>query len=70
MFSVYTLLGQKVRTFNQGGMDPGYYRLEWDGNNEAGKPVGSGVYLYRIEAAPLDGGTTGFVQVKKMLLLK
>ncbi len=68
--SVYTLLGQKVRTFNQGGMDPGYYRLEWDGNNEAGKPVGSGVYLYRIEAAPLDGGTTGFVQVKKMLLLK
>ena len=67
---IYSLLGQEVKVLIDGEKDPGYYRIEWDGRNEAGQTVGSGVYFYRVEAIPLGGRTTGFVQVRKMLLLK
>lgn len=62
--SIYNILGQKVCTLvNEARKPAGYYRVEWDGKNEAGQAVGSGVYFYRLEAG-------GFTETRKMLLLR
>jgi hypothetical protein len=42
----------------------------WNGTNSKGTMASSGVYFYRITAAPVDGKTQSFTQVKKMLLMK
>jgi len=41
----------------------GYYVAHWDGKDDQGSELGSGVYVYRIEAGE-------FVNLKKMLVLK
>ena len=48
--SIYDTLGQKVRTLVDAQQAPGRYRLQWDGRTDAGIPVGSGVYMYRLVA--------------------
>ncbi len=60
---VYSLLGSKIRTLVSEEMEAGYHQTEWDGRNEAGVPVTSGVYLYRFSAGD-------FLMVRKMILLK
>ncbi len=60
---VFNLLGQKVRTLVNDQLRAGFQRVEWDGKDDNGAEVASGVYLYRIKA-----GT--FVESKKMMLLK
>ncbi len=40
---LYTLAFERVKTLSESG-----YRAEWDATNEAGQPVASGVYLYKI----------------------
>jgi hypothetical protein len=62
--TVYDLTGQVVRTLVSGQyMTAGSYQSVWDGRNEAGIRVGSGVYLYRLEAG-------AFAAMKKMTLLQ
>jgi flagellar hook assembly protein FlgD len=60
---VYNILGQRVRTLVNAPMTAGRYSIAWDGRNEAGSVLSSGVYFYRLQA-----GATALV--KKMLLLK
>ncbi len=60
---IYNLLGQRVRTLVKERTEPGQYRVKWDGLNDDGYGVASGIYLYRFEAAD-------FTKVKKMILLK
>ena len=55
---VYDVLGKEVANLVNQEMATGYYSIDFDGSN-----LGSGVYFYRIESA-------GFVQTKKMLLIK
>jgi hypothetical protein len=59
---IFNLLGCRVRTLN-GAFDPGELEMIWHANDEDGRPVGSGVYLYRLRT-----GTE--VQLGRMLLLK
>ena len=47
---IYTLLGKEVKTVYAGVKNAGEHFLEWDGKNEAGQDVTSGVYLYRLTA--------------------
>ena len=47
---IYDILGRRVRTLADQQMEPGLHRIEWDGRNEAGQPVASGVYLTRLVA--------------------
>ncbi len=61
--SVFNILGQKVTTLIDETKPAGNYRIYWDGNDDDGKAVATGVYLYRIAAGD-------FVESKKMLLLK
>jgi fibronectin type 3 domain-containing protein len=61
--TIYNILGQKVKTLVDEKQAAGHKRITWDGKNNMGQPVGSGMYFYRIEAGD-------FVQNKRMLLLK
>ncbi len=61
---VFNMLGQKVRTLVKNeDMAIGLHQVQWDGKDDLGLKVGSGVYIYR-----LDAGT--FSASRKMLLLK
>ena len=45
---VFTLTGQRVAILHQGPQQAGYHRLHWNGRDDAGRPVASGMYLYRL----------------------
>jgi hypothetical protein len=60
---IYDTRGRLVRVLAEGAMEPGAHAIVWDGTNDDGLPVGSGVYFYRLRAG-------GDVFTRKMTLLK
>ncbi|HFE63202.1 MAG TPA: T9SS type A sorting domain-containing protein [Caldithrix sp.] len=62
-FFVYNALGQRVKTLYRDNITPGSYTLEWDGANESGATLPSGVY-YGVFA------TGSFTKTIKMVLMK
>ncbi|MEJ2636121.1 MAG: FlgD immunoglobulin-like domain containing protein, partial [Calditrichia bacterium] len=60
---IYNVLGQRVRTLVDREMAAGAYRLQWDGRNDAGNYLGSGIYFYRIWAGD-------YVKTRKMILMR
>jgi predicted acyltransferase (DUF342 family) len=63
---VYSMLGEKVITLVDGILPAGYYNFNFDARG-----LSSGIYIYRIIAGdPLAGSNKGFVETKKMMLLK
>ncbi len=60
---VYNILGQLVRTIVDEHQLGGYHEAVWDGRNEVGATVASGIYVYRMTAA-------SFVETRRMLLVK
>lgn len=67
--SVYNILGQLVTELVNDVQNAGYHNIVWNGRNQSGTQVATGVYLYRIEARPTDGSAP-FVSTKKMVLIK
>jgi hypothetical protein len=61
--SVYNSLGQEVRRLVNAQKPAGYYTIVWNGRDQQGKPVPSGIYHYRIQAGD-------FVATRKMVLAK
>lgn len=62
--TIYDITGQVVRTLVEGEQaSAGVYKRAWDGLNDQGFKVGSGVYFYRLKAG-------SFVAEKKMTLLQ
>ncbi len=47
---VYDLRGRLVRTLCDAGFGPGLHTVSWDGRNEGGRQVASGVYFFRMES--------------------
>ena len=47
---IYNILGQKVRELVDEHQEPGYKIIRWDGKDDSGVEVSSGVYFYRIAA--------------------
>jgi len=60
---VYNLMGQQVRRLVNGELQAGYHRVVWDGLNDRGEPVSTGVYIYSLTSP-------SFHNTKKMVLLK
>ncbi|MBC8147521.1 MAG: T9SS type A sorting domain-containing protein [Bacteroidetes bacterium] len=58
---IYNIKGQKVKTFPKHQINDN--KIIWDGTNDKGKPVSSGVYLYKMKSG-------NYVSTKKMILLK
>jgi 1,4-alpha-glucan branching enzyme len=60
---VYDILGREVKTLVKQEQTNGEYEIRWDGNDNFGNKLSSGVYIYRIDMG-------NFSNVKKMILLK
>jgi len=60
---IYSTLGMLVANLVDGEQEAGYHSVVWDGKDNTGKTVSSGIYLYKMEAGK-------FSSVKKMMLLK
>ena len=60
---VFTLSGQRVAILSTGPQQAGRHRLAWDGRDSEGRPLASGVYLYRLVSA--EG-----VLTRKLILLR
>lgn len=62
--AIYDVTGRRIRTLVDGeSSDAGRYRRAWDGRDDAGRAVATGVYFYR-----LDAGT--YSKSRKMVMLK
>ena len=62
---VFNLLGQKVATLMEGAREAGTYTLRWEGRDDDGRALASGVYLYRLRTG--DGTQ---VETRKLVLMK
>ncbi len=60
---IYNILGEKVRTLVNGEQVPGVHQVIWNGRDDQGKELASGVYLYRLQVGY-------FSQTRKLVLLK
>jgi hypothetical protein len=60
---VYNLNGQKVATLANGHREAGAYTIRWDGRDDHGRELASGVYLYRLQVADR-------VATRKLMLLR
>ena len=50
VLTIYNLLGQPVHTLVQNEQAAGVHRAVWDGRDDRGRSVASGVYVYRLTA--------------------
>ncbi len=60
---VFALTGQRVAVLHRGPKRAGLHRLRWDGRDERGRLLASGVYVYRLVTAEA-------VQTRKLTLLR
>jgi len=61
--SVFNILGQRVKTLVDREADAGQYQAVWDGADDNGNQVASGIYFYKMS-------TAGFVETRKMVLMR
>ncbi len=67
--TIYDIQGRQIKSYTFSAQSAGYQRVVWNGTNEWGNSIASGVYVYRVRAASLEDGKT-FDRSAKMLLLK
>jgi len=63
--SIFNLTGQQVETLVQGMRNAGTYTLRWDGRDDDGRQLASGVYLYQLRTG--DGQQ---VETRKLVLIR
>jgi hypothetical protein len=68
---VFNLLGQEVRTLLSGTKAAGRYSLVWDGKDNSGSRVASGIYIYKMKAeSRSEPNGQKYLESKKLILLK
>lgn len=60
---IYNVLGQRIKCLINQRLDPGFYQILWNGQNELGSKVASGVYFYHLKAGKQ-------IVTKKMLFIQ
>jgi flagellar hook assembly protein FlgD len=60
---IFNMLGQKVKTVVNGFQTAQQYKIQWDGTNDNGVKVASGIYIYQLRS---DNN----LATKKMILMK
>ncbi len=60
---IYDLLGRKVKTLVSSYMEAGSHEIVWNGTDDTGDDVSSGIYMYKLESGDK-------IQVKRMTLLR
>jgi len=66
---IFNILGEEVITLLDGPLDEGEHFVYWNGKTSSGALMGSGAYLYRLEARG-SGSEVIFLKSKKMLLIR
>ena len=61
--SIFNLMGQKVKTLTNEQTLPGYHVVKWDGTNDKGMSVSTGMYFYTLQTGTHNA-------MRKMLFLK
>ena len=61
--SIYDIVGREIKTLRSGQSKEGIYKVTWDGRDDSGLMVGSGIYFYKLTT---EAGSI----TKRMLLLK
>ena len=61
--SIYNLMGQEIKTLINSYHSAGFYSVKWDGTNNQGMKVASGIYIYIMRAG-------NFVDVKKLIFIQ
>jgi hypothetical protein len=67
VLSIYNLQGQKIRTLSQGQEQAGLHTATWDGKNDSGAIVSTGVYIYQLQIKNHD---KSFTLSRKTALIK
>jgi flagellar hook assembly protein FlgD len=65
---IFNVLGQQVAELTDARYEPGIYKMHWNGKNQSGAQVSSGVYIYQLDAKTRSGEHKTFI--KKMILLR
>jgi len=60
---IYDIMGQRVATIKNGRQDAGLYHVRWNGTNDLGTPVSTGLYFYQLNSTP-------FSATRKMVFMK
>ncbi len=63
VLSIYDVLGREIKTLVNNTLPAGRYQVTWDGTDQGGRPVSSGIYIYRLRAGH-------FTKTMKMLLTR
>jgi len=63
ILKIYNIFGKEIKTIENENKQSGIYSVKWDGTNNSGIRVSSGIYFYKLET------NTGFVEIKKMIYL-
>lgn len=67
--TIFDIQGRQIKSYTFSAQSAGYQRVVWNGTNDWGNSISSGVYVYRVRASSLGDGKT-FDRSAKMLLLK
>jgi len=65
--TIYNVLGKQIKTLVNENRAAGSYSVLWNGKDENGTPMASGVYLYQIDA---NAGSESFSSVRRMIMVK
>jgi len=60
MLKIYNVIGQEIRTLVNEDKEAGYHKIRWDGMDNKGVKVSSGIYIYQLQVG-------NFLRIKKML---
>jgi hypothetical protein len=60
---IYNIAGQAIKTLSNGHKSAGYYSIRWDGRDDLGQKVRSGVYFYQLQ-------TPGYSSTKKITIIR
>ena len=63
---IFNIIGQEVRTLVNGQRQAGQYTLQWDGKDDFGRSVASGIYFYKLSVS----GGENLTLTRKMILMK
>jgi len=61
--SIYNILGQRIRTLVNSSGSAGFYEIKWNGTNDAGETVSSGIYFITLKAG-------SFIKTRKMIYMR
>jgi len=67
---IYSILGEEVTTVIDERQEAGYHSAVWDGRDDNGNEVASGIYIYQLSVTSPTGTSDNFVSTRLMVLMR